>query len=162
MDIVQLISPDLTLTTDTLGAWTPLEHPLAMSGISFKHRTRREPLLSISLLGQEWASESDAIWEQYQATIKQQMGGEITISDVADSVDGPPAIRVFGYRTREAMFTPANTDLNSTIAEHHVFATNGKHAVALVLRSRAADIDQIDGDFRFFMSRLSTENQEEK
>ena len=154
MQIVHLVAPSLTLTTDTLAAWIPRTGSPEPAGFVLRHRTNNEVTLSISILDAAWAGQSAAAWSNYQDEITRQLGGEVEVSGQADSEEGPPAIRLFGWRTREATFTWPGPHPEGQWAEHHILAADGKRAVLFVLRGKAATLPQYESDFRFFVSRL--------
>ncbi len=143
LPMVVLRSRSVSLVTDSVRQWQPLEEPVGSAAFSFRDEKDASTTLSIYVLAPDWANDSDAVWKRYLRAVQDRLGDGTSISGRLDSAEGPPAMKLFGWHTREVVFTaPGNVP-----AEHHVMATNGRQALLFMLRGPAGTLARFDDPF---------------
>jgi hypothetical protein len=147
-------SPALTLITDTFGMWAPVTDEPGPYGFMLRHRRIQEVRVGFCALVKSNTTPDRKAWVRYVDQVRAQLGESTVVSEQTDSTQGPPAVGMFGWPTREALFVYQAMIGGEPLAERHVLASGKDGGVLFVLSGPLAKVASASQDFRFFLTRL--------
>ncbi|HEX9783346.1 MAG TPA: hypothetical protein VGA56_11540 [Opitutaceae bacterium] len=154
LGIALLRGERLTLATDNLGAWIPLDHPAPGAGITFRHRVLGETSLSICVVSRSEAPGSEAGWKSYVNALRDQSPTPAEIVETRDSTSDISAVSTLGMHTREVLVRRTGVNGDGTIAERQVLAIDDRSALLFALVGPEAAMRHATGDMQFLLARL--------
>jgi hypothetical protein len=153
IDSVFIDGTSVSLLTDTLGSWVPVDDERDGFGYLLCHRQFKNVRLGVTEIQSDGLSLDEGAWQTYTENVRIRLGELAVTAGIADSEVSGEAIAIVGWRTRVAAFAvPANSAPGHF--EQHTLASNGSNGLLIVLYGPLTEAEGAKNDLQFFLSRL--------